>query len=130
MPLVEQELLSHPEYLSSPPVLSRVCFTRSLVLCICFVDRCLFFCTFSFGHCVCSSIYDSDYPFDISKRFFYECYRQWTEIPNVNTEFNNWILNKLLMDVLYCYSGTILLFLRIFNQIENKVQTIYQFQYC
>ena len=32
--------------------------TRSLVLYICFVDRCLSFCTFSFGHCVvCSSIY-------------------------------------------------------------------------
>ena len=30
--------------------------TRSLVLCVCFVDRCLSFCTFSFGHCVvCSS---------------------------------------------------------------------------
>jgi hypothetical protein len=33
--------------------------TRSLVLYVCFVDRCLSFCTFSFGHCVvCSfSIY-------------------------------------------------------------------------
>jgi hypothetical protein len=33
--------------------------TRSLVLCVCFVDRCLSLCTFSFGHCVvCStSIY-------------------------------------------------------------------------
>ena len=31
--------------------------TRSLVLCICFVDRCLYFCTFSFDHCVvCSSL--------------------------------------------------------------------------
>ena len=30
--------------------------TRSLVLYVCFVDRCLSFCTFSFGHCVvCSS---------------------------------------------------------------------------
>ena len=30
--------------------------TWSLVLCVCFVDRCLSFCTFSFGHCVvCSS---------------------------------------------------------------------------
>jgi hypothetical protein len=29
---------------------------QSLVLCVCFVDRCLSFCTFSFGHCVvCSS---------------------------------------------------------------------------
>jgi hypothetical protein len=33
-----------------------VCVTQSLVLCACFVDRCLSFCTFSFGHCVvCSS---------------------------------------------------------------------------
>jgi len=30
--------------------------TRSLVLCVCFVYRCLSFCAFSFGHCVvCSS---------------------------------------------------------------------------
>ena len=26
--------------------------TRSLILCVCFVDRCLSFCPFSFGHCV------------------------------------------------------------------------------
>jgi hypothetical protein len=31
---------------------SGVRVTRSLVLCVCFVDRCLSFCTFSFGHCV------------------------------------------------------------------------------
>ena len=36
----------------STPVFSGVCVTGSLVLCVCFVDRCLFFCTFSFGHCV------------------------------------------------------------------------------
>jgi hypothetical protein len=58
MPLVEQELLLLPEHLSSPPVFSSVRVTRSLVLYVCFVDRCLSFCTFSFGHCVvCSSIY-------------------------------------------------------------------------
>ena len=35
---------------------SGVRVTRSLVLCVCFVDRCLSFCAFSFGHCVfCSS---------------------------------------------------------------------------
>ena len=35
---------------------SRVRVTRSLVLCVCFVDRSLSFCTFCFGHCVvCSS---------------------------------------------------------------------------
>jgi hypothetical protein len=60
-------------------IFSGVRVTRSLVLCVCFLDRCLFFCTFSFwplcclfffdlrilitplisfGHCVvCSSIY-------------------------------------------------------------------------
>jgi hypothetical protein len=44
------------EHMSSPPVFSGVRFTRSLVLYVCFVDRCLSFCTFSFGHCVvCSS---------------------------------------------------------------------------
>jgi len=38
------------------PVFSGVRVTRSLVLCVCFVDRCLALCTFSFGHCVvCSS---------------------------------------------------------------------------
>ena len=38
------------------PVFSGIRVTRFLVLCECFVDRCLFFCTFSFNHCVaCSS---------------------------------------------------------------------------
>jgi hypothetical protein len=41
--LVEQELLTLPEHLSSPPVFSGVCVTRSLVLCVYFVDRCLSF---------------------------------------------------------------------------------------
>ena len=55
--LVEQELLTLPEHLSSPLVFSGVCVIRSLVLCVCFVDRCLSFCLFTFGHCVvCSSI--------------------------------------------------------------------------
>jgi hypothetical protein len=59
VPLVEKELLTHSEHLSSPPVFSGVRVTRSLVLYVCFVDRCLSFCTLSFGHCVVysSSIY-------------------------------------------------------------------------
>ena len=58
VPLVDQELLTLPEHLSSPSVFSEFHVTRSLVLFVCFVDRCLSFCTFSFGHCVfCSSIY-------------------------------------------------------------------------
>jgi len=54
--LVEQELLTCTEHLISPPIFSGVHVTRSLVLLVCFVDRCLSFCNFSFGHCVvCSS---------------------------------------------------------------------------
>jgi hypothetical protein len=53
---MEQKLLTLPKQLSSPPVLSEVRVTRFLILCVCYVDRCLSFCTFSFGHCVvCSS---------------------------------------------------------------------------
>jgi hypothetical protein len=57
--IVEQELLTLPEHLSSPPVFMWVSVTRSLVLYVCFVDHFLSFCTFSFGHCVVcpSSIY-------------------------------------------------------------------------
>jgi hypothetical protein len=39
-------------HLSSPPVFSGFRVTPSLVLYVCFVDRCLFFCIFPFGHCV------------------------------------------------------------------------------
>jgi hypothetical protein len=45
------------EDLSSSPVFSGVRVTRSLVLCVCFVNHCLFLCPFYFGHCVvCSSM--------------------------------------------------------------------------
>ena len=58
VPLVEQELLTLPEHMSSPQVFSGVRVTRSLVFYVCFVDCRLSFCTFSFDHCVvCSSIY-------------------------------------------------------------------------
>ena len=54
--LVEQELPTLLEHLSLPPVSSGVHVTRSLVVYVCFVDRCLSFCTLSFDHCVlCSS---------------------------------------------------------------------------
>ena len=57
---MEQELPTLPEHLGSPPVFSGVCVTRSLVLCVCFVDRCLSFCTFSFDDLVLRST-ASDY---------------------------------------------------------------------
>ena len=54
--LIEQQLLTLSEHLSSPPVFGGVRVTRSSVLCICFVDGCLSFCPFSFRHLVvCSS---------------------------------------------------------------------------
>jgi hypothetical protein len=56
VPQVEQELPTIPEHLSSAPVFSGFHVTRSLVICVCFLDRCLSFCTFPFGHyVVCSS---------------------------------------------------------------------------
>ena len=55
MPLVEQELPTLPEDLSSPPVFSGVRVTRSLVLCVCFVDRCL---SFSFWPLCCLFFFD------------------------------------------------------------------------
>ena len=58
MSLVEQELLTLPEHLRSSSVFSGVRVTRSLFLCVMFVDRCLSICTFSFGYCVvCLWIY-------------------------------------------------------------------------
>jgi hypothetical protein len=51
-----KQLFTITEHPSSPPVFSGVRVTRSLVLCACFVDCCLSFFPFSFGHCVvCSS---------------------------------------------------------------------------
>ena len=55
---MEQERFTLPEQLSPPPVFSGVCVTRSLVLYVCFVDRCLSFCTFSFGHLCCLFFFD------------------------------------------------------------------------
>ena len=64
VPLVEQEL-------HTLLVFSGVRVTRSLVVYVCFVDRCLSFYTFSFDPCVVcsSSIYVSVCPFGIFKLF-------------------------------------------------------------
>ena len=57
MPL--EELLTLPDHMSLPPFYSGVRVTRSLVLCVSFVDCSLSFGTFSFVNCVVffSSIY-------------------------------------------------------------------------
>jgi len=56
--IVKRELLTLPEHLSSPPVFSGVRVTRSLVLHVCFVDRCLSFCTFFFWPLCCLFFFD------------------------------------------------------------------------
>ena len=68
--LVEQELITHLEHLSTPSNFCVVRVTRSLLLYICFVDRCLSFCTF-FPAIVLSVLryMDSDFPFGIFKLF-------------------------------------------------------------
>ena len=73
VPLEEQELPTLPEHLSSSPVFSVVRVTRSLILCVCPVDRYLSFCPFSFGHCVdCSSIYGFRLPHLVSSNSSYD----------------------------------------------------------
>ena len=71
VPLVEQELLTHPEHLSSPSVFSGIRVTRSLVLYICFVDRCLSFVLLllAIALSVLLRYTDSDCPFGIFKLF-------------------------------------------------------------
>ena len=92
--MVEQERRNLPGHLRSSPMFSRVRVDQSLVFCvvlcrsllsgvrvarslvlyICFVDRCLSFCTFSFGHCViCSSSMDVDCLFGIFKLLSSSC---------------------------------------------------------
>ena len=65
MTLVEQELLTLPEHINLPPVFSGIYVTRSLVLCVYFVDRCLSFCPFVLVLSVLLRFTDSDYPFGI-----------------------------------------------------------------
>ena len=55
---LEQELPTLPDNLSSPPIFSGVGVTRSLVLYVCFVDRCLSFCTFFFWPLCCQFFFD------------------------------------------------------------------------
>ena len=60
----------------------------------CFVDRCLSFCTFYFGHRVVSVLLfsDSDYPFGIFKLFlqtFVSLYRDYIHHNQLNGDQNN-----------------------------------------
>ena len=88
--LVEQELFTLPEHLSSPPVFSGVRVSRSLVWYVCFIDRC--FCPFVLFllAIVLSGLLrytDSDYSFGIFKLFLISMFvfhlsrsKKWTHI--------------------------------------------------
>ena len=64
--------------------------TWSLVLCVCLVDHCLSFCTFSFGHCLaCSSLIYRFWlpPFGIFKLFFYHQHQFTTYVYSLSLRF-------------------------------------------
>ena len=65
VPLVEEELETLPEHLSSPPVSSGVTLIRSLVLCVCFVEGCFVLFLLAIVLSVPLRFTDSDYPFYI-----------------------------------------------------------------
>ena len=65
--LVEKELLTPPEHMSSLPVCSGVHITRSLILCVCFVDLCLSFFSLAIVLSILLPFTDSDYSFGIFK---------------------------------------------------------------
>ena len=78
---MEQELLTCPEHLSSPPVLSGVRVAQSLVLCVCFVDHCLFFFFWSLCCLFFVDLRILIIPL-VSPKFF-------TEVPHKNINFFN-----------------------------------------
>ena len=92
MSLVEQELLNLLTHLNSPLVFSEIRVTQFLVLCVCFVDRCLSFCPFSFGHYV---VCPSNYGFWLTHWFlqtllielcqgsYFQLTNQKTSLPNI-----------------------------------------------
>ena len=77
VPLVEQELPTFPEHMSTPPVFSGVRVTQSLVLWVCFVNRCLSLFLFVIVLSVLFRFTDSDYPFGIFKLFLHCSARQY-----------------------------------------------------
>ena len=80
-------------------VLSGVRVTRSLVLYVCFVHRCLSFCTFSFGHCVVcsSSIYEFWLPL-----WFLQTLHTGTQILFVKYIFFNFPISYICLFVRWC----------------------------
>jgi hypothetical protein len=100
---VEQTLFTLPEHLSSPPIVSGVRVTRSLVLHICFVDRCLSHCTFYFGNClICSS---SIYGFWLSLWYLQTLLNRVNVIASIFTlTVHTWHLSVCVCNIFFLFS--------------------------
>ena len=102
MSLVQHELLTLPEHLSSPPVFSGVRVTRSLY--VCFVCRCLSFCNFSFNHCVvCSS---SIYRFWLPLRYLQTFLEPHGGLATTLSELNPWHIVCVFVVTTYIFNTT------------------------
>ena len=123
MPLLEQKLLTILEHQRLPSVFMGDLVTRSLVLCVCFVYRCLFFCPFSFGHCVVysSMIYGFWLPL---------WYLQALLIYILYLNFGFYFLNKIpltlgcLWNISYLYISIVALFL-IYIYMSSGTDILY-----
>ena len=106
-------------------VFSGVCVTRSLVLCVCFVDRCLSFCTFSFHHCVVcpSTIYWFWLPlWYLQTRLKYTLFSNWIDKYGVVT------MIKIRPNTM-CYNSWIKLQLPTIIKVLKKPHPFYQYQH-
>ena len=123
--LVKQGLLTLSDHLSSPLVFSGVRVTRYLVLYVCFVDRCLSFCTIKPLHCLsfCHFL-ASDYLFGIFKLFLLSCSR-------INI-WNDTGIESIICPVLHVWTETsayiaiYMLYLNAINTPNNFDQEDFQ----
>ena len=102
MPLVQQDLITPPELTS---ILSGVRVARSLVLCVMFLDRYLYF----FFSAIVLSILrftDSDYPFGIFKLFRIRI-SVWNMKKHFNIVYFLFLLFVLFKHVPYIFSTLI-----------------------
>ena len=101
------------KHLSSSLAFSGVRVTRSLILYVCFVDRCLSFVLFLMANVL--SVFlrytDSDYPFIIFKLFYIHKRRRIEISENIST----WIIGR-------CYDSNI--------QSQQNVRTAYRHILC
>jgi hypothetical protein len=115
--LIEYDIMTNVH-----PCFCGVRVARSLVLCVCFVDRCLSFCTFSFGHCVvCPSFGQNTRHVTclyIQRTLRYQCQRNCLEVIGFSMD------NKHLIDqdvVLWYRMSRFPLSIYIYNAIKYLI---------